>query len=233
MNYKKIERMTAFMRLNHWAVAICMVIAVATGLYIGHPYYQSFISDGAVDKYVMAWNRWAHFISAIIFDVSSVVVAYLYFFSRFEKPYKKLIPNGKNIKEFVVVFKNLLTLNRSKEFDSSHADSFNAVYFFIFHLMLGWMLLTGLQLYVHGLASGLSSIGSWWPAVLHTTTDWTVGITGGTYVDVRISHHTTMYYIIAWAMFHIYYQIWRTIFWQEGDIAIVVGGSKFVKEKNK
>jgi Ni/Fe-hydrogenase 1 B-type cytochrome subunit len=232
MNYKKIERMTAFMRLNHWVVAICMVIAIATGLYIGHPYYQSFISDGAVDKYVMAWNRWAHFISAIIFDVSSVVVAYLYFFSRFEKPYKKLIPNGQNIKEFGAVFKNLLTLNRSKEFDSSHADSFNAVYFFIFHLMLAWMLFTGLQLYVHGLASGLSSIGSWWPAMLHIATDWTVLITGGTYVDVRVSHHTTMYYIIAWAMFHIYYQIWRTIFWQEGDISIVVGGSKFVKEKN-
>lgn len=230
MNYKKIERMTAFMRLNHWVVAICMVAAIATGLYIGHPYYQSFISDPAVDKYVMAWNRWVHFISAIIFDVSSVVVAYLYFFSRFEKPYKKLIPNSQNIKEFLAVLKNLLTLNRKKEFDSSHADSFNAVYFFIFHLMLAWMLFTGLQLYVHGLGSGLSSIGSWWPAMLHLTTDWTVVVTGGTYIDVRISHHTTMYFIIVWAMFHIYYQIWRTIFWQEGDIAIVIGGSKFIKD---
>ena len=230
MNYKKIERMTAFMRLNHWVVAICMVAAIATGLYIGHPYYQSFISDPAVDKYVMAWNRWIHFISAIIFDVSSVVVAYLYFFSRFEKPYKKLIPNSQNIKEFLAVLKNLLTLNRKKEFDSSHADSFNAVYFFIFHLMLAWMLFTGLQLYVHGLGSGLSSIGSWWPAMLHLTTDWTVVVTGGTYIDVRISHHTTMYFIIVWAMFHIYYQIWRTIFWQEGDIAIVIGGSKFIKD---
>ena len=230
MNYKKIERMTAFMRPNHWVVAICMVAAIATGLYIGHPYYQSFISDPAVDKYVMAWNRWVHFISAIIFDVSSVVVAYLYFFSRFEKPYKKLIPNSQNIKEFLAVLKNLLTLNRKKEFDSSHADSFNAVYFFIFHLMLAWMLFTGLQLYVHGLGSGLSSIGSWWPAMLHLTTDWTVVVTGGTYIDVRISHHTTMYFIIVWAMFHIYYQIWRTIFWQEGDIAIVIGGSKFIKD---
>jgi len=230
MKYKKIERMTGFMRLNHWVVAICMVGAVITGLYIGHPYYQSFISEPAVGKYVMAWNRWIHFIIAIIFDVSSVVVAYLYFFSRFEKPYKKLIPNGKNISEFISVFVNLITFNRVKKFDSSHADSFNSVYFFIFHLLLAWMLLTGLQLYVHGLESGLSSIGSWWPAMLHLATDWTVNVTGGTYMDVRISHHITMYIIIAWAMFHIYYQVWRTIFWQEGDVAIVVGGSKFVKE---
>ena len=230
MSYKKVKRMTAFMRLNHWVVAICMVAAVITGLYIGHPYYQSFIADPAVDKYVMAWNRWVHFIAAIIFDVSSVVVAYLYFFSRFEKAYKKLIPNGQNFKEFFDVIINLLTLNRVKKFDSTHGDSFNAVFFFIFHLMLVWMLFTGLQLYVHGLAHGQSSIGSWWPAMLHLVTDWTVIVSGGTYMDVRISHHYTMYYIIGWAIFHIYYQIWRTVFWQEGDISIVVGGSKYVKE---
>lgn len=229
--YKKVERMTAFMRINHWVVAICMVAAVATGLYIGHPYYQTLIAEPAVDKYVMAWNRWVHLMAAIIFDVSSIVIAYLYFFSRFEKPYKKLLPTGKNIAEFLAVLMNLLTFNRLKRFDSSHSDSFNTVYFAIFHLMLAWMLLTGLQLYVHGLESGHSSIGDWWPALLHLATDWTVAVTGGTYMDVRISHHTTMYLIIAWVMFHIYYEVWRTIFWQEGDIAIVFGGSKFVKEK--
>ncbi|MBU1927683.1 cytochrome b/b6 domain-containing protein [bacterium] len=230
MSYKKIERMTGAMRINHWVVAISMIVAIVTGLYIGHPYYQSFIADPAVDKYVMAWNRLAHFIVAIIFDVSSVVVAYLYFFSRFEKPYKKLIPTLTNVKEFIDVLVNLLTLNRVKKFDSSHADSFNAIFFFVFHMLLIWMLLTGLQMYVHGLASGLSSVGEWWPTVLHLTTDWTVAVTGGTFMDVRISHHYSMYAIIAWIMFHVYYQVWRTIFWKEGDINIVVGGNKFIKE---
>lgn len=230
-NYKKIERMTPIMRINHWVVVICMVAAVITGLYIGHPYYQSFISDPAVTKFVMAWNRLVHLYAAIIFDVSSVIVGYLYFFSRFEKAYKKLIPNGKNIKEFFEVLLNLITLNRRKKFDSSHSDSFNIVFFTVFHLLLVWMLLTGLQLYIHGLASGESSIGTWWPAMLHMVTDWTLVVTGGTNIDVRYAHHMSMYYILAWIIFHIYYQVWRTIFWKEGDIAIVVGGSKFVKEK--
>ncbi len=228
--YKKIERMTPAMRIIHWANAICMIAAIITGLYIAHPYYQSFIADGAVDKYVMAWNRWAHFISAIIFDVTSIIVAYLYFFSRFEKPYKKLIPNAKNIKEFGEVILNLLTLNRRKRFDSTHSDSFNTVYFTIFHLLLFFMLFTGLQLYVHGLESGESSIGAWWPALLHISTDWTIPVTGGTLMDVRIAHHITMWLIVVWMVFHIYYQIWRTIFWQEGDMAIVFGGSKFAKD---
>ncbi|MDB2562128.1 cytochrome b/b6 domain-containing protein [Sulfurimonas sp.] len=230
MSYKKIERMTTFMRINHWVVAISMIIAIVTGLYIGHPYYQSFIADPAVDKYVMAWNRLAHFIVAIIFDVSSIVVVYLYFFSRFEKAYKKLIPTLTNIKEFWAVLVNLITLNRVKKFDSSHTDSFNSVFFFVFHLMLFWMLLTGLQLYVHALPHGISSIGAWWPWILHVGTDWTVIVTGGTYMDVRLSHHYTMYWIIGWIMFHVYYQVWRTIYWKESDINIAVGGSKFVKE---
>ena len=228
--YKQVKRMTPAMRIIHWVNAICMIGAIATGLYIGHPYYQTFIADPAVDKYVMAWNRYGHFMIAIIFDVASVIIAYLYFFSRFEKPYKKLIPNGKNIAEFKAVLVNLLTLNRKKEFDSSHADSFNTVYFTIFHLLLIWMLLTGLQLYVHGLESGLSSIGGWWPWMLHVATDWTIPVTGGTLMDVRISHHVTMWLIVCWVVFHIYYQVWRTIFWKEADIAIVIGGSKFVKD---
>lgn len=229
---KEVKRMTGTMRIVHWLNVICMVVAVITGLYIGHPYYQSFIADPAVDKYVMAWNRWGHFIVAIIFDVTAILIAYLYFFSRFEKPYKKLIPTWTNIKEFFEVFLNLITFNRRKNFDSSHSDSYNIVFFTIFHLLLVFMLLSGLQLYVHGLASGISSIGAWWPAMLHLATDWTLQVFGGN-MGVRIAHHTSMYLILVWVMCHIYYQVWRTIFWREGDISIVVGGSKFVREEEK
>jgi Ni/Fe-hydrogenase 1 B-type cytochrome subunit len=228
--HKQVKRMTGMMRSIHWVNVISMIVAVITGLYIADPYYQALIAEDAVDKYVMAWNRWGHLVVAIIFDVTSIIVAYLFFFSRFEKPYKKILPNSKNIQEFVEVFLNLATLNRRKKFNSTHSDSFNTVYFLVFHLMLAWMLLTGLQLYVHGLASGLSSIGNWWPWMLHLATDWTIPVTGGTLMDVRISHHYTMWWVIAWIVFHIYYQVWRTIFWKEGDIGIVVGGSKFVKE---
>ncbi len=231
--YQKVRRMTGAMRIIHWVNAISIVAAVITGLYIGHPYYETYIADPAVDKYVMAWNRWVHFMGAIILDVTSIVIAYLYFFSRFEKPYKKLVPNGRNIAEFFAVLVNLLTLNRVKKFDSTHSDSFNTVYFTILHLLLAWMLFSGLQLYVHGLESGISSIGAWWPALLHLVTDWTIAFTGGSLMDVRYWHHIGMWFTLAWVMFHIYYQIWRTIFWREGDIAIVFGGDKFVKAEKE
>lgn len=229
---KKVERMTPIMRTIHWGNAICMVVAVITGLYIGHPYYQTFIADPAVDKYVMAWNRWGHFIAAIIFDVTAILIGYLYLFSRFDKPYKKVLPTKKNFIEFCEVFFNLITFNRRKKFSSEHSDSYNIMFFTVFHLLLVFMLFTGLQLYVHGLASGNSSIGSWWPWMLHFATDWTNILFGGN-MGVRIAHHTSMYLILVWVMCHIYYQIWRTIFWQESDIAIVFGGYKYVKEEDK
>lgn len=231
--YKKVERMNGTMRTIHWVNVTSMIVAIATGLYIAHPYYQTFMADGAVDKYVMAWNRWGHFIVAIIFDVTSIIVFYLSFATRFleKRPYEKDLPSGGNIREFFEVFLNLVTLNRRKKFDSSYLDSFNAVYFTIFHLLLAWMLLTGLQLYVHGLGAGVSSIGSWWPWMLHFITDWTIPVSGGSLMDVRISHHYTMWWLIVWVVFHIYYQVWRTIYWNEGDIAIVIGGSKYVKDE--
>jgi Ni/Fe-hydrogenase 1 B-type cytochrome subunit len=228
---KRVERMTPIMRIIHLSNIICMIVAVITGLYIGHPYYQSFIADPAVDKYVMAWNRWGHLIAAIVFDVSAILIGYLYLFSRFEKPYKKILPTKRNFIEFCEVFFNLITFNRRKKFDSTHSDSYNIMFFTLFHILLVFMLLTGLQMYVHGLESGYSSIGSWWPAMLHLVTDWTKVVFGGN-MGVRIAHHTAMYILIMWVMSHIYYQIWRTIFWREGDINIVFGGTKFVHKKS-
>lgn len=239
--HKQVKRATTAVRIIHWVNVFSMMIAIATGLYIAAPYYQTFIADPAVDKYVMAWNRWGHFIVAIIFDVTSIIIFYLIFFSRVEKTYKKVIPSKENLKEFAEVFLNLITLNRRKKFSSEHNDSFNVTFFFIFHFLLLWMLFTGLQMYVHGLASGESSIGTWWPWMLHLVTDWTIPVSAWmvgsgptpSIMDVRISHHTTMWLIIVWVVFHIYYQVWRTIVWKEGDIAIMFGGSKFVKVKKE
>jgi Ni/Fe-hydrogenase 1 B-type cytochrome subunit len=229
--YVRVKRMTRTMRIFHWINAFSILVAVITGLYIGHPYYQTLISEPAVQKYVMAYNRLFHFFAALLLDVVAIAIFYLYVASRFEKVYKKLIPTKQNLVEFWEVFLNLITLNRRKNFDSSHLDSFNAVYFTILHILLVWMLLTGFYMYVQGLESGLSAIGSWWPWLLHLMTDWLGWLLGG-HAGVRWWHHFTMWIIIAWVMFHIYYQVWRTIFWKEGDIGIVFGGYKYKKVNN-
>jgi Ni/Fe-hydrogenase 1 B-type cytochrome subunit len=116
-------------------------------------------------------------------------------------------------------------LNRRKRFDSSLPDPFNALLFVVLHLLVIFQLFTGFQLYVYGLESGYSVIGTWWPSLLHLSTDWTLTLFGGI-GGVRLAHHTMMYPIIVWAILHIYYEVWRTVVWKEGDITISFGGYK-------
>lgn len=219
--YRRIRRRTFTWRLVHWANVASIVVAAVTGIYIANPYYAANVS------FVMAWNRSAHLYAAIVLDVSIILIAYLYFFSRAEREARHLRPTRKNLLELQEAFLNVVMLGRRKRFDSSQLDPLNVVLFTLLHLMIVFQLLTGLQLYVYGMESGISSVGAWWPDVMHFLTDWTVpafGIGG-----VRLVHHFMLYPIVGWAMLHIYYEIWRTLMWKEADINLMFGGDKFAR----
>ena len=76
------------------------------------------------------------------------------------------------------------------------------------------MLFTGLQLYVHGLASGESSLELGGLGMLHLTTDWTFYVFGGN-MGVRIAHHYSMYLICLGNVSYLLSNL-ETIFWKEG-----------------
>lgn len=223
---RRVHRMGVMRRLIHWTNALSIVAATITGLYIANPYYSS---DSG---FVMAWNRTIHLTGAIVLDVSVIVIAYLYFFSWTDPSARReLRPNKSNLVRWQEAFLNVVMLNRRKRFDSRFPDPFNTTLFVLLHLMVVFQLFTGLQLYVQGLSGGTSAIGDWWPWVIHVTTDWTRPAFGGL-SGVRQIHHFMTYPIVAWAMLHIYYEIWRTVMWKEGDIAISFGGYKFGRDES-
>lgn len=218
---ERVFRRTFTWRIFHWANALSIVTCTLTGFYIAKPFF-----GGIPD--LMAWMRASHFYAAIVLDVSVLSLAYLYFFSGVDRGVKLITPARTNFLSLQEGFLNLVLLNRRKRFDSSKPDSWNAMWFTVLHLMVLFQMFTGFQLYVEAESAGLSSIGSWWPSLLHTTTDWTVSLFGSP-SGVRTVHLITMYFIVAWAFCHIYYEIWRTIVWREGDIAIAFGGYKFAR----
>jgi len=223
---RRVHRMGAWRRIIHWSNALSIVAAAVTGIYIANPFYV------ASYPYVMAWNRTIHLTAAVVMDVSVIVIAYLYFFSRVDPTAREqLRPNRSNLLRLQEAFLNVLMLNRRKRFDSSRPDPFNALLFVLLHLMVVFQLLTGLQLYVVG-ESRMSSIGAWWPWLLHVCTDWTQSVFGGI-GGVRLAHHAIMYPIIAWAIVHIYYEVWRSIMWKEGDITISFAGYKYAPAESE
>jgi Ni/Fe-hydrogenase 1 B-type cytochrome subunit len=222
--YRRVHRRTITWRLIHWSNVLSIIVAAVTGAYIANPYYAADV------PFVMAWNRAVHLYAAIVLDVSIILIGYLYFFSRAEREARHLRPTRKNLLELQEAFLNVVMLGKRKRFDSSQLDPLNVLMFTLLHLMILFQLITGLQLYVYGIEGGLSSIGAWWPALMHWTTDWTVPAFGGI-GTVRLVHHFMLYPIVGWAMVHIYYEIWRTITWKEADINIMFGGHKFARTK--
>jgi len=218
---RRVYRMGMWRRTLHWSNALSIVAAVVTGLYIANPFYAASYPD------VMAWNRTIHFIAAVVVDVSVIVVLYLYFFSHEDPVFRReLRLTRSNLLRGQEAVLNVLMLNRRKRFDSSQPDPLNALLFSLLHVMVVFQLFTGLQLYVVGLEGGFSSVGAWWPWLVHVCTDWTQAVFGDI-GGVRVAHHIMMYPILAWAIVHIYYEVWRSIMWKEGDIAISFAGYKY------
>ncbi len=224
--FRRVPRVSTTWRLIHWIQAVSVAGCFATGIYIADPFYT------ANGGYLMAWNRAIHLYFALILDVSMFLIAYLYFFSRGHRNAEDLRPSMEHLTGFKEAAFNFITFNRRRNFDTSKRDPLLAVMFLFLHLLVLLQLFTGLQLYVEGFSANISSIGSWWPETMHLATNWTLWVFGGN-VGVRMTHLVTAWIIAAWAVFHIYYEIWRTVMWKEGDLAIMFGGSKFVRSSEE
>ncbi len=218
----RVHRMGVTRRLIHWANVVAISILVLTGMYIADPYYSSGIT------HVMSFNRALHFWAAVVLDVTVLVTAYLYFFSREERAIEDLWPSQANRRRFREAVLNVVTFDRRRRFDTSRPDPLNAWWFVLLHVFAVLQLFTGFQLYVQAMASGHSAIGDWWPTMLHLFTDWTQPVFGGIGA-VRLVHHAVTYVIAAWVVLHIYYEVWRSVTWKEGDIVISIAGYKHAR----
>lgn len=219
---RRVHRMGATRRIIHWVNVVAIVILVITGMYIADPYYSSGIT------HVMSFNRALHFYFAVVLDVTVLVTAYLYVFSREEREIELLAPSAANWRRLQEAVLNLATFDRRRRFDTSRPDPLNAWMFVLLHVFAVLQLFTGFQMYVQGLSSGMSAIGDWWPWLLHVMTDWTQLVFGGL-GGVRLVHHATTYVIAVWVLLHVYYEVWRSVTWKEGDIGIIVAGYKHAR----
>jgi Ni/Fe-hydrogenase 1 B-type cytochrome subunit len=219
IRYVRVPRRSATWRWIHWIDAASILVLIVTGLFIANPFFVANI------RYLMGWDIAIHLYAAMVLDVSIIVIAYLYLFSRDERGIDQLVPTRENLIRLKEAFLNVILLNRRKRFDSSQPDPLNALWYVVLHVLVVLQLLTGLQLYVSALSN--SSVGAWWPDLCHFMTDWTVPWLGSL-VAVRMFHYAVMWFVLAWIVLHIYYEWWRTVMWNEGDITIMFGGYKYV-----
>lgn len=74
-------------RIYHWVNAVCIVILMLTGIYIGKPFAGAGIPEEAYYSNLMGWTRYIHFFTAFVFTASFIYRMYWCFmgnkFSKF------------------------------------------------------------------------------------------------------------------------------------------------------
>ncbi len=205
-------------RFLHWLMFFSVLVLIPTGWYIGDP--TAFYGQGeAWDSYVMGYIRLAHFLAAMTLDISIMVRFYLAFFSLYHRDWYEILPTPRNIIGALKVAGSYITFRKPPFY--RHVDPFDGILFLLLHLLMVFQLVTGFQLYVHALSPDY-----WWAQMIHLGTDWIEWVLGGNQM-VRLTHHISLWIMIAGIIVHIYIQVAKTIIWRDGHITSIVGGYKY------
>ena len=77
VRFRWVELWSGAIRTMHWIAAGCIVVLVATGFYIGRPYFMT--SGEAIDHFMMGRVRLLHFLAAGILVGTGVIRVYWLF----------------------------------------------------------------------------------------------------------------------------------------------------------
>lgn len=225
----RVYRMNGLLRFIHWTMFCCFIVCAATGFYIAHPFLV-FETGETIDNYVMGYVRLFHFFGAIGLDVILVIWIYLFFFG--DHPYFRFIfPLRERFKEALQMLKHYFTLDPKDRPDTGERmDALNAWGLFLFIIVFKFMmLLTGFAM----LSPQITFANTLFPGAQYLFSfSLTISevIFGGA-PTIRLAHHLMAWFLIMFVSIHIYLEIWREVFWKEGDISIVFSGYKFIKKK--
>jgi Ni/Fe-hydrogenase 1 B-type cytochrome subunit len=204
-------------RVTHWVNVICICALSATGLLIGTPKILALSSS----QYLMGWIRLIHFVAAYCFAIS--VVARMYW---------SLVGNRwASWREFFPIFsapgrKGMWETFRYYTFTSNrapHVVGHNALagtaYFAVFWLYLT-MIGSGFALYSERAPNSL----------MHKLFGWLLVVFSNQ--GLRLTHHMTMWFLIAFAIHHVYSAWLMDVKEKGGVMSSIFSGYKAVRKES-
>ncbi len=228
-DFRRVYRMNGLLRFNHWAMFIAFIACAITGFYIAHPFLV-FETGEIVDSYVMGYVRLIHYLGAIVLDVILIIWIYLFFFGR--HPYFKFIfPLKDRGKEALQMLKHYFTLDfKDRPHTEDRMDALNAWGIFLFIIVFkALMLITGFAMLSPQISAANTAVPGGQYVFYYT--GQIAYLLFGDLSNIRLAHHLIAWLMIFFVIIHIYIEIWREIFWKEGDISIVFSGHKFLRKK--
>jgi len=201
------------LRAMHWLAAVCIVVLIVTGLYIGNPYFVGGIEPGLI----MTKFRFAHYLAAVVLATTALVRVYwLFAGNRFER-LKALFPvRPRDLKNLFRMVKFYLMVGREQV---PHYLGHNPLQQLNYTLVFAAGLLavvTGFTLF------GLASPTGW----IYAATNWMVPWFGGIQ-NVRIIHHSITWFFLIFIPAHIYLSFRADVIEGGGTVSSIVTGGRF------
>ena len=217
--YQGIKEWSGPMRINHWAVAIAIVVLIVTGFYIADPFTIS--SGETVDKFFMGNVRFVHILFGTFLIFLSIWRLYLAFFSRFHADWRDFLA-WTDIKALIEQIKFYLLISEHPEkkylYGPMQALAYMGCWF-----MVVVIIVTGLIMMGAGYHAGLTSMVSF---VLKPIENLLGGL-----AMVRYIHHVFTWLFILFIVVHIYMAFWYDDVLKQGTVSSMVGGRTFKKIK--
>lgn len=229
-DYKRVYVWELPVRFFHWINVLSLTILAITGFLIAYP--PAIISTKeASETFLMGYVRMTHFITAFVFISNLLFRWYWAFVGNEFASVKNLVPYNKNRwKNVLYVFKVDILLMKDKEASLNNISiGHNTVAGLSY---LGLMILLFIQIFT-GLAL-YAPTSSWFLPHLF---EWVTALMGSE-ATVRYIHHLITWFIIAFAVIHMYLVFFHDYVEGRGESSSMISGFKFVlkqrvKENNE
>lgn len=208
-------------RLWHWVTVACMIVLAITGYFIGAP--PPSIGGEATHSFLFGWIRTIHFIAAFIFIVGFIVRVYWAIVGNSFARAIFLPPlwSGAFWRGLIDDIFDYLFVPRRENRWAGHNPLALLAMTFMFVLGSVVTMLTGLGLYAQAYG---------WGSVWMNAFGW-VTVLFGTPQAVRTAHHLAMWYMLLFAVVHMYMATRQDIVSRGTIISSMINGIRMWKDE--
>ena len=203
------------LRSMHWIAAICIVVLVITGLYIGNPFG---IAGTPQFGPFMSRVRYVHYLAAVFLATTGIVRVYwLFAGNRFER-LPALFPvrprDIRNLFKMVKFYGFMSDVEHTPHY-LGHNPLQQLNYTLVYVVVLVEVL------------TGFIMFGLAWPTgMIHTLTSWLIPVFGGIQ-NVRFLHHAITYFFLIFVPAHIYLSFRADSVEGGGTVSSIITGGRF------
>jgi len=208
-------------RAMHWTAALCIVVLVITGFYIGRPYFMT--SGEASANYLMGKVRFWHFVAAGVLVATAIVRFYWLFrgnkFERWGALYPVRPRDWANLWRKVKYYLMIDTTHDPQYMGHNPLQqlSYTFVYF-----IAAIMAITGFAMYGQAAPEGF----------FYTMFNWVVRLLGGIQ-RVHFVHHILTWLFIIFVPIHVYLALRADTLEHTGTISSIISGGRFLERDQK